>query len=76
MNKQRRAAIQKISDQLDFLCFTLEKLKNEEQEYIENMPENLRNSERYDTAEQAVSYLEDAISNISEAVDNCSSAKE
>lgn len=76
MNKQRRAAIQEISDQLGSLYFALEELKDEEQEYIENMPENLRNSERHDTAEQAVSYLEDAISSISEAVDNCSSAIE
>lgn len=76
MNKQRRAAIQGISDQLESLCSALEELKDEEQEYIENMPENLRSSERCDTAEQAVSYLEYALINISEAVDNCISAIE
>ena len=60
MNKVRRAALQKIHDELSELKSRLEALKDEEQEYIDNMPENLHGSERYEAAEGAV-YAMDSI---------------
>lgn len=39
----------------------LEMIKDAEEQYKENMPENLKNSSRYDSAEQATMIMEEAI---------------
>ena len=44
----------------------LEDVKDEEQESLENMPENLERSERYTDMENAVDVLEDCVEKISE----------
>lgn len=69
MNNQRRKdiaeVIAKLAD-LDSLKAELyeaiESLKDEEQEYYDNMPEGLQGSDRGYAAEEAVSNLEDALS--------------
>lgn len=76
MNKERRKAITNAIDKLNEAITELETCRDEEQEYLDNMPENLQGSEKYDLAEQAVSYLDDAIDSISEAIDNADSATE
>ncbi|MBC1339429.1 hypothetical protein HB837_14615 [Listeria innocua] len=58
MNAKRRKAITKslgiIQEQLDSLDIFIE----EEQEYIDNFPENLEGSYRYEKAEEALADLE------------------
>ena len=68
MNKQRRESIQKISDkleevkkQVDELLQGLEDIKSDEQDYLDNIPENLEGSERYTIAEEAIDRLDNAI---------------
>ncbi len=51
-------------------------IKDEEQECMDNMPENLWGSERYEKAEEAVSNLEDAINYLEEAVSSIEYATE
>lgn len=67
MNKQRRNQIQKIIDKLgeleplaEEIKSMIEEVKGEEEDYKDNMPENLQQSERYETAEAAVENLESA----------------
>ena len=46
---------------------------DEEQEYMDNMPENFQCSERYEKAEEAVASLEEALDSLDsamEAIDN------
>lgn len=92
MNKARRAQLSEIETELrtifdqvdgklDDARFRLETLKDEEQEYYDNMPESLQNGEKGERASQAVSEMENAISEldglaekIREAADNVSSA--
>ena len=74
MNKQRRARIKEVVDQISVLCQELEELRDEEQEYIDNMPENLQCSDKYEIAEEAVSNLDSAIDNITEAIDYANEA--
>lgn len=69
MNKQRRERIQEVVDQIGVLCQELEELRDEEEEYMYNMPENLQGSEKYEMAEEAVSNLDSAIDNLTEAID-------
>ena len=76
MNKARRKTLAEIADQLEALKGELESALSEEEEYRDNIPENLQGSERYERADEvcgnlaeAVSQLEDAISNIEAAVE-------
>jgi len=54
--------IQGIADELNTL-------KEEEEEYCDNMPENLQSSERYVKSDESVSYLDDAVQSLENAVD-------
>lgn len=47
MNKIRRKNLQSIIDQLEELKGSLEDLQAEEEEYRDNIPENMQESERY-----------------------------
>lgn len=42
----------------------LEALKSEEEEYRDNMPENMQQSERYSNADEAVNALDEALSEL------------
>lgn len=74
MNKQRRKEIQTISNDLIPLMTSIEDLLAEEQDYLDNMPENLQSSEKAEIAENAISCLEEASSNIQALLDNLSEA--
>lgn len=68
MNKPRRKAISEVIKRLEALNEEfqsikedIEILKGEEEEYMENIPENLQQSERYEKAEESVFKLESAV---------------
>lgn len=69
MNKIRRKAIDALNDRLEELLSDLEAIYDEEQEYLDSIPENLQGSERYEIAESAVENLDSTISSIQEALD-------
>lgn len=54
--------LEDIYDEVDYL-------RDEEECYMDNMPENLQNSSRYEAAEKACNKLYDAADNIEEAKD-------
>lgn len=73
MNAHRRKALEKLSSELETLVALiadirseLETIRDEEQEYMDNMPESFQGSEKYEVASQAVSTMEDAISALEE----------
>ena len=76
MNKQRRKELNVIIDKLTELRDLLENLKDEEQDYFDNMPENLQYSERGERAEEAVMSLEEALDNIDSVVESIEEAIE
>jgi hypothetical protein len=49
------------------LIRTLEQMRDAEETYRDNIPENLQGSARYEAAEQSVSAIEDAIEILSDA---------
>lgn len=69
MNKNRRKLLQQQLDILQQVKAEIESLKDDEQQYADDIPENLQNSNKHTTAEQAVSNLEYAISKINEAIE-------
>ena len=76
MNRERRKSLQEIADTLAELQEQLENLKYEEEEYRDNMPENLQASERYEKAETAVDAMESAAYSVSEAISYIETAQE
>ena len=76
MNNPRRKKLNTILEQLIEIHAVLEEVKDEEQDYFDNIPENLRNSKYYDKAENAVAALEDALSMFDEVADNIETALE
>jgi predicted RNase H-like HicB family nuclease len=75
MNKSRRNALSKIirelnviqnKNGLDGLIDELDTLKEEEQDYYNNIPENLQNSQRAQDSEQAIDNLEEAVDLLNE----------
>jgi polyhydroxyalkanoate synthesis regulator phasin len=75
MNKARRAAISSIRDQLDDLKSQVEEIQGEEQDYFDNMPENMQDGERGNAASEAASELECAVSALEEAIGNLENAE-
>lgn len=76
MNNPRRKALQDLYDIISEAKEKLEAVRDEEDEYKENIPENLQGSERYERAEAAVDSLADAIYSLEEALDSIEEAKE
>lgn len=73
MNNDRRKRIATIivkvaalSDVFDELRGEIEEVRDEEQEYYDNMPESLQGGEKGDVAQAAVDALEEAISALEE----------
>lgn len=64
MNKQRRAAIVALVEQLGPIRAELENLRDEEQEYLDNMPESLQGGGKGEAAEEAIGKLDEMIQHI------------
>lgn len=76
MNAERRKQLNKVLESLELAKATLEELKDEEQEYIDNMPESFQYGEKGDKATEVIDRMDDAMSNIDDAIDNINNAIE
>ena len=77
MNNRRRKDITEISDKIAALADILneymadvESIKEEEEEYFDNMPESLQGGEKGSAAEEAVDALEEACSALVQMIDS------
>lgn len=68
MNNDRRKEINKAISLLQEAMSILEATHSEEQEYYDNMPENLQSSERGESAEMAADNLYNACVSVEEAI--------
>lgn len=69
MNKMRRKALEELAEKIADLQNELEEIKQEEEEYMDNMPENLQTSEKYEIANAACEAMDAAISALQDAYD-------
>ena len=76
MNKARRKAIDEVISKIEEAKELLENLQAEEEEYRDNMPENLQGSERYEAADAAVDNMSSAVDALDEAISSIESAQE
>ena len=76
MNKNQRKQLASLLDNITEIQEAVEFIKDEEQEKLDNMPENLQGGARYSQLENAISCLEDAVSNLESAFDAIQNAME
>ena len=76
MNRARRNLITEVEGKLAEILESLSAIKDEEEEYRDNMPENLQGSEKYEQADQACSALDDAYNNLEYVIDYLNTARE
>ena len=77
MNNTRRKKLLKLVEQLQENIYPmLEELKDEEDEALNNMPESLQGTERYEIAENALDALESALDSLEESIDYILTAAE
>lgn len=69
MNRNRKERIKKICEELRRCLCELNEIHDEEEEYYDNIPDNLQGSERAESSEEAIESLDNAAENISEACD-------
>lgn len=68
MNKQRRQKIKEIRQQIETCKNDLQIILDEEQDYFDNMPENLQGSMRGSDSEDAIDTLERCIDELEEVI--------
>lgn len=76
MNKARRKQLDEIIERINSVKDDLESIMNDEEEYRDNMPENLQGSEKYELADAACEAMQEAIYQLDEAVSNVETAQE
>ena len=74
MNKNTRKQLKTLIKSLESIKTELEEISEEEQEKLDNIPENLQSSERYERAESVCGYLDEAICSFDELIDNINNA--
>ena len=64
MNKSRRQRIRDVRREIESCKENLQKILDEEQDYFDNMPENLQGSMRGSDSENAIDVLESCIEDL------------
>jgi hypothetical protein len=74
MNKQRRGLLGSIAGAIEEQKAELEGARDEEQEYLDNMPENMADGEKGSAAQEVIDSLEEAIDGLDGAINNLETA--
>ena len=74
MNNARRKVLKNIVDVIEDQVELLTSAHDDEEEYLDNIPENLQESQRYFDTEENVSDLESATESLNEAIEYIQSA--
>lgn len=68
MNKTRRQQLRKWLEDMEEIKSELETICSDEQDYFDNMPENLQGSQKGMDAEEFIEQMEEAVSSIEDAI--------
>jgi hypothetical protein len=72
MNKARLKAIRIVGDEIEFQLAALNLLIAEENEYFDNMPQSIQESEKGDAAYSRIQELEDIAANLESLIEGIS----
>ena len=76
MKNQRRKEIKRLVNELNIVIEELEQIRSDEEDYHDNIPENLQDSDRAMNSEEAIDNLDEALENIESAIGSLESAME
>lgn len=68
MNKQRREKIRELRNEIETCKDKLQTILDEEQDYFDNMPENLQGSMRGSDSEDAIDTMTECIDGLDEVI--------
>lgn len=74
MNRARRKRIESVKAQLEMLANEIDTIRDQEQDYFDNIPENLQSSERASIAESAIDALDNASETIADVISSLEDA--
>ena len=69
MNKLRRQKIREVRKEIENCKESLQKILNEEQDYFDNIPENLQCSMRGTNSEDAIDVMENCIEDLEKVIE-------
>ena len=69
MNNERRKALRRWNKRAEELKSDLESILWDEQNYYDNIPENLQFSERAEASEESINQMEDAIDDLGDVIE-------
>lgn len=67
MNNARRKELTELSSSISIALTVAETIRDDVQEYYDNMPESFQNGEKGEKAQEAINYLESLVSALEEA---------
>lgn len=70
MNKKRKTEVTRIIGNLRQSLEDLEGVQGDEESALDNIPENLQGSQRYEDTEEALERIDDAVSSVQDAIEN------
>lgn len=76
MNDKRRSVLKRALDLLRQASELVSSVKEDEEDALYNMPDNLQSSERYEKMEDAISALEETEESIESAIEKIETASE
>jgi hypothetical protein len=76
MNDARRKQIEEVLGRISEARADLETLKDEEQDYYDNMPESFQNGQNGEKAQAAIDALDEAINKLEDVESDIETAKE
>lgn len=66
MNATRRKQIAKVQKRLQEIKSELETIQQDEQNYADNIPENMNGNKKHEKAEGSAQYLQEAVDSLDE----------
>ncbi len=74
MNNARRAKLREAMEKLSNAQSVVDMVCDQESDCLDNYPENLQSTEKYERMESAVDHLNDALENLDEAREHIEAA--
>ncbi len=74
MNKWLRNDLMKISEQVEELSSDIERIRDGEEEKLDNIPESLQDSNKAEAFQEVIDFLDDALASMSEACEAITNA--
>jgi hypothetical protein len=74
MNKWLRNDLMKISEQVEELSSDIERIRDGEEEKLDNLPESLQDSNKAEAFQEVIDFLDDALASMTEACEAITNA--